>query len=160
MKPDISLLETPSPASQPLEIVERKGLGHPDTICDALAENLSRALSRFYLERCGAILHHNVDKALLCGGTARPAFGGGEIAEPIEIYLAGRATAEFEGVTIPVDEIARSGEAGRMRGWMRTWRSGSRWRRLSRSQRRLSSTAISSTGMVTPSNSAVARPAR
>ena len=106
MKPDISLLETPSPASQPLEIVERKGLGHPDTICDALAENLSRALSRFYLERCGAILHHNVDKALLCGGTARPAFGGGEIAEPIEIYLAGRATAEFEGVTIPVDEIA------------------------------------------------------
>lgn len=106
MKPDISLLEAPSPASQPLEIVERKGLGHPDTICDALAENLSRALSRVYLERCGAILHHNVDKALLCGGAARPAFGGGELTEPIDIYLAGRATAEFGGVTIPVDEIA------------------------------------------------------
>jgi len=106
VKPDISLLEAPSPASQPLEIVERKGLGHPDTICDALAENLSRALSRVYLERCGAILHHNVDKALLCGGAARPAFGGGELTEPIDIYLAGRATAEFGGVTIPVDEIA------------------------------------------------------
>jgi S-adenosylmethionine synthetase len=106
VNPDIGLLEAPSPASQPLEIVERKGLGHPDTICDALAENLSRALSRFYLERCGAILHHNVDKALLCGGAARPAFGGGEVTEPIDIYLAGRATAEFEGVTIPVDEIA------------------------------------------------------
>lgn len=106
MKPDISLLEGPSPASLPLEIVERKGLGHPDTICDALAENLSQALSRFYLERCGAILHHNVDKALLCGGAARPAFGGGEVVAPIDIYLAGRATAEFEGVTVPVEELA------------------------------------------------------
>jgi S-adenosylmethionine synthetase len=28
-----------------VEIVERKGIGHPDTICDALAETLSRNLS-------------------------------------------------------------------------------------------------------------------
>jgi len=106
MKPEIGPLEAPSPESLPFEIVERKGLGHPDTICDALTENLSRALSRAYLERFGAILHHNVDKALLCGGAARPAFGGGEVTEPIDIYLAGRATARFEGVTIPVEEIA------------------------------------------------------
>jgi S-adenosylmethionine synthetase len=99
-------LESPSPASLPLEMVERKGLGHPDTLCDALTENLSRALSRVYLERFGAILHHNVDKALLCGGAARPAFGGGEVVEPIDIHLAGRATARFEGATIPVQEIA------------------------------------------------------
>jgi S-adenosylmethionine synthetase len=102
----IQRLETPSPDALPLEIVERKGLGHPDSICDALAENLSIALSRFYLERFGIILHHNVDKALLCGGAARPAFAGGEILEPIEIYLAGRATVQHEGVRIPVDEIA------------------------------------------------------
>lgn len=106
MKLDIATLAFPPVATLPLEIVERKGLGHPDTICDALAENLSLALSRFYLERFGAILHHNVDKGLLCGGAARPAFGGGEVTEPIEIYLAGRATASFEGVTIPVGEIA------------------------------------------------------
>ncbi|MGA8006263.1 MAG: methionine adenosyltransferase [Burkholderiales bacterium] len=106
MKLEIGPLEAASAASLPFEIVERKGLGHPDSICDALAENLSRALSRFYLERFGAILHHNVDKALLCGGAARPAFGGGQVTEPIEIYLAGRATASFEGVAIPVDEIA------------------------------------------------------
>jgi S-adenosylmethionine synthetase len=106
MKLEIGPLEVRTPASQPFEIVERKGLGHPDTICDALTENLSRALSRVYLERFGAILHHNVDKALLCGGAARPAFGGGEVTEPIDIYLAGRATARFEGVTIAVDEIA------------------------------------------------------
>ena len=105
MEVAIGRLETPSPAQLPLEIVERKGLGHPDTICDALAENLSIALSRFYLEHFGRILHHNVDKALLCGGAARPAFGGGEVLEPIEIYLAGRATAEYRGVRIPVEEI-------------------------------------------------------
>lgn len=102
----IEHLETSLPGQLPLEIVERKGLGHPDTICDALAENLSIALSRFYLERFGSILHHNVDKALLCGGAARPEFGGGEVLEPIEIYLAGRATGQYRDAKIPIDEIA------------------------------------------------------
>ncbi len=102
----IAPLATSSPADLPIELVERKGLGHPDAICDALAEELSIALSRFYLERFGTILHHNVDKALLCGGAARPAFAGGEVLEPIEIYLAGRATTAYRGVAIPVDDIA------------------------------------------------------
>jgi S-adenosylmethionine synthetase len=89
-----------------LEVVERKGLGHPDSICDALAEDLSRRLSRYYLDEFGAIAHHNVDKALLWGGAARPAFGGGEMLEPMEIFLAGRATREFMGKTVPIEEIA------------------------------------------------------
>ena len=87
MSIEISPLDSPSPATLPIEIVERKGVGHPDTICDALAETLSVALSRFYLDRFGAILHHNVDKALLWGGAARPRFGGGEVLQPIELYL-------------------------------------------------------------------------
>ena len=78
--------------AQQAEIVERKGIGHPDTICDSLAEELSVALSRIYLEEFGAIMHHNVDKALLVGGMAEPVFGGGEVKSPIEIYLVGRAT--------------------------------------------------------------------
>lgn len=102
----ISTLEGAPPSAAPYEIVERKGRGHPDSICDALAENLSLALSRFYLERFGAVLHHNVDKALLIGGAARPAFGGGELLEPVEIILAGRATRCFSSVTVPVDELA------------------------------------------------------
>ena len=53
-----------------VEVVERKGIGHPDTICEALAETLSRNLCLEYRERFGEILHHNVDKALLCGGRA------------------------------------------------------------------------------------------
>lgn len=80
--------------SQEAEIVERKGIGHPDTICDYLAEELSRSLCRLYIDSFGSIMHHNVDKALLVGGRARAEFGGGEVLEPIEIYLVGRATLE------------------------------------------------------------------
>ena len=43
------------PGDPVVEIVERKGLGHPDTICDALAENFSRNLCREYRARCGEI---------------------------------------------------------------------------------------------------------
>ncbi len=96
-------------------MVERKGRGHPDSVCDALAESLSVALSRFYLERFGRVLHHNVDKALLIGGAAQPAFGGGEILEPMEIILAGRATRHFRGVAVPVDELA----VETSRAWLR-----------------------------------------
>ena len=106
MKVQVSSLSTPAPTALPVEVVERKGTGHPDTICDALAENLGVALSRYYLERFGYILHHNVDKGLLWGGVARPAFGGGEVLEPMEIYLTGRATREFGGVKIPVEDLA------------------------------------------------------
>ncbi len=106
MDVSVTALPLPSPGSLPFEIVERKGLGHPDTICDALVENLSTGLGRVYVERFGTILHHNLDKALLVGGAARPAFGGGDVLEPIEIILAGRATREFQGVAIPVDELA------------------------------------------------------
>jgi len=98
-----------------VEIVERKGLGHPDTICDALAEEICRALCRAYVAEFGEVLHHNVDKILLCGGVAHPSFRGGEILEPIELYLGGRATSEMGGRRIPVAEIARDA----CRRWLR-----------------------------------------
>ena len=50
---ELSRLEAPDVAQRPVEIVERKGLGHPDSLCDALAEALSLSLSRFYLENFG-----------------------------------------------------------------------------------------------------------
>lgn len=90
----------------PVEIVERKGLGHPDSLCDALAEEISVTLSRYYLERFGVILHHNVDKVLLVSGESRPAFGGGRVTKPIDLYLAGRATFEARGVKVPVETLA------------------------------------------------------
>jgi S-adenosylmethionine synthetase len=101
----VTALEGRSLATGAVEVVERKGLGHPDTLCDALAEEASLALSRHYLERFGFVLHHNVDKVLLRGGASRTAFGGGEVLEPIEIYLAGRAAREYRGVQVPVEEL-------------------------------------------------------
>lgn len=106
---NITLQDSSPVWSRPVEMVERKGKGHPDTICDALADELSNILSRFCVQRFGFILHHNVDKALLCGGIARAVFGGGEVLKPIEIYLAGRATEEFEGVSVPIRELVMDG---------------------------------------------------
>ncbi len=102
----LSKLESPTPGELELEIVERKGLGHPDTICDALAEELSRALCRVYMDEFGFVLHHNVDKGLLFAGRSLPAFGGGRVLEPIEIYQVGRATIEFNDKKIDVKDIA------------------------------------------------------
>lgn len=102
-------------ADEAVEVVERKGLGHPDTICDALAETLSQNLCREYQAQFGTILHHNVDKALLCGGRTAPAFGGGSVLCPINVYLAGRAVTRIGDKTVPVKEIAIEGS----RAWLR-----------------------------------------
>jgi len=91
---------------QAVEIVERKGIGHPDSICDGIAESVSSALGRAYLDRVGKVLHYNTDETQLVAGNAAPAFGGGEVIEPIYILIVGRATKEYEGTRIPVDAIA------------------------------------------------------
>jgi len=73
------------------ELVERKGIGHPDTVCDAVADACSRALCAYYLENYDRVYHHNVDKAALVGGTAKPEFGGGLIIQPQYFLIVGRA---------------------------------------------------------------------
>jgi S-adenosylmethionine synthetase len=94
------------PDSRDVEMVERKGRGHPDTICDALAEAFSIGLTRFYYDNCGAVLHHNVDKVLLAAGSSAPRLGGGEVMAPFEIFLAGRATPAVNGAVVPIGDIA------------------------------------------------------
>jgi S-adenosylmethionine synthetase len=91
---------------QEVEIVERKGLGHPDSICDGIAESVSRRLCEAYRERVGRVLHHNTDETQLVAGRSSPAYGGGEMQEPIYILLTGRATKEFEGTKIPAERLA------------------------------------------------------
>lgn len=98
---------TSTPVSkQAVEIVERKGKGHPDTICDRAAEELSVNLSNYYLEKFGRIAHHNVDKCILAGGSSDARFGGGKVTRPIYMLLVGRATSEAGSVSIPVGDIA------------------------------------------------------
>jgi len=90
-----------------VEIVERKGIGHPDTICDLVCESVSQALSQYYLKRFGKVLHHNLDKGLLVAGKSQPRFGGGKILEKIKIIVAGRATDRVGKIKIPVKKIAQ-----------------------------------------------------
>src|SRR6056297_2162997 len=94
-----------------VEIVERKGLGHPDSICDGIAEHVCERLAREYLDRVGKVLHYNTDETQLVAGDAAPAFGGGEVVDPIYILVVGRATSHYvddDGTeyNIPVDSIA------------------------------------------------------
>jgi len=91
---------------QRIEIVERKGLGHPDYICDAVMDQISICLSKEYLEKTGSILHHNVDKSLLVAGETEPKFGGGIVKQPILFVFGDRATSEFNHTKIDINEIA------------------------------------------------------
>ena len=97
---------------RPIEIVERKGLGHPDSICDGIAESVSSALCKMYKEKMGVILHHNTDQVELVGGYAYPKLGGGHIVTPIYILLSGRATTELldkdkgELIKLPASSVA------------------------------------------------------
>ncbi|MFQ3320803.1 MAG: S-adenosylmethionine synthetase [Natronomonas sp.] len=91
---------------QEVEIVERKGLGHPDSLCDGIAEHVSQALARAYLDRVGKVLHYNTDETQLVAGRSAPAFGGGEVIDPIYLLITGRATKEYQGTKIPAETIA------------------------------------------------------
>lgn len=99
-------------AQRRIELVERKGIGHPDTICDLLVEAISVALNRMYLEELGAIPHYNVDKALLIAGQCAKGFGWGEVTRPMEFVVGDRATFEVDGAKLPVEETVRQAVAG------------------------------------------------
>ncbi len=91
---------------QKIELVERKGLGHPDSLADGIADSVSRELCKVYKRSFGIPMHHNTDQVEIVGGRANPVFGGGEVIDPIYILLSGRATTRVGKETIPVHEIA------------------------------------------------------
>lgn len=94
---------------QEVEIVERKGIGHPDSISDGIAESVSRALCHAYMDKFdGNIMHHNTDEVQITAGESDPHFGGGEIIKPMDILLTGRGVSEYDGKKIGIDRIAIS----------------------------------------------------
>lgn len=102
-------------SERPVEIVERKGLGHPDSMCDSIMEAVSVALSRVYTRECGRILHHNIDKGLLAAGRVSKHFGGGRVIAPMELTIGDRATFMVAGRKIPVADIA----VDAAKGWLK-----------------------------------------
>jgi S-adenosylmethionine synthetase len=91
---------------QAIELVERKGLGHPDSMADGISESVSRALCRMYLDEFGRIFHHNTDETQIVGGGSEPKFGGGKVTTPIYILLVGRATTEVNGEKLPFRQVS------------------------------------------------------
>ncbi|MGQ9514211.1 MAG: methionine adenosyltransferase [Thermoproteota archaeon] len=91
---------------QKIEICERKGLGHPDYICDSIMNEVSVALSKEYMRRYESILHHNIDKGLLVAGEAKVRFGGGKIEKPMLLIFGDRATISVGDTRIDIEKIA------------------------------------------------------
>lgn len=106
-------------AEREVEIVERKGAGHPDTLCDGAMEAVAVALCRAYLEECGAVLHFNIDKGLLAAGKTELRFGGGEMVEPMRLFIGDRASDRCGEKRIPVGEIAEAAAREWMGGQLR-----------------------------------------
>ena len=84
-------------SEQKIEMVERKGIGHPDSLTDAICEASSRILCQYYLENKGFICHHNLDKGLLVGGVSDVTFGGGSIIERPDATGVEESAGSLEG---------------------------------------------------------------
>ncbi|MEM2089055.1 MAG: methionine adenosyltransferase, partial [Thermoproteota archaeon] len=91
---------------QRIEIVERKGLGHPDTISDMIMNELSVELCRLYLKEFNRVLHYNLDKSLLVAGESETRFGGGVVKKPMKLIFGDRATYSFNGKELPIEKLA------------------------------------------------------
>lgn len=89
------------------EIVERKGVGHPDTICDLMMNKVSIELSKLYLKETGSIQHHNMDKTMLVAGQTENKFGGGKILKPMRLILGDRATFQVNSKTLPINDFVK-----------------------------------------------------
>jgi S-adenosylmethionine synthetase len=103
----------------PVEIVERKGTGHPDSLCDGIAERISVEYTNWCQENLGVLLHHNFDKVQLVAGEVDVGYGGGRLLTPIRIQVAGRGTPTFEGKKVPMDDIAIQAAKQHIRETMR-----------------------------------------
>lgn len=94
------------PSAYELEIVERKGIGHPDTLADGIAEKISDDYSRYCLEKFGAVLHHNVDKVCVMGGLIKIYdWGSAKMVKPIRVLVNGRISPAFNNAKIPLEDI-------------------------------------------------------
>jgi S-adenosylmethionine synthetase len=92
-------------AALPVEMVERKGIGHPDSLADLVAEAFSRSYSRWCLDRFGVICQHVVDKVMLVGAATASGFGHVEVHRPVRALLVGSVTTRVGVDRVPVEEL-------------------------------------------------------
>lgn len=111
----LSGLRTPLPHELAVEVVERKGVGHPDTLADGIAELASIRYSRHCLDVAGAVLHHNLDKVAVLGGRAAFTDTGGVYDRPLRVVFGGRISTSFAGRPLPVREILQQAAVDHLR---------------------------------------------
>lgn len=98
-------------ASEPspllFEAVERKGIGHPDTIADMIADEFNRLYLIYCMDHFDRPLNHSVDKTVVVGAASRSWLGGFEIIKPITVHIIGKFAESFEGERLPLEQLAR-----------------------------------------------------
>ena len=72
------------------EVIERKGIGHPDTIADNLGEKLGSLLKEAYKWEYDKVMHYNVDKVLV--GSGKINYEKGTMIKPVNVVFAGQYT--------------------------------------------------------------------
>ncbi|MGU3438769.1 methionine adenosyltransferase [Bacillus cereus] len=87
------------------EVVERKGLGHPDTLTDGIAEAAEIEYCKYCLDKFGYIPHHNFDKVMIIGGKCVQKYGGNDFSDPIKVIFMGRGSKSFGNEQIPLEDI-------------------------------------------------------
>lgn len=102
-----------------IEIVERKGIGHPDSVADNIAETVSECLCKMYKDEVGHVLHHNTDQTEVVAGRAQSKFKGGDIIKPVYVLMDGRATTNIlrdgKEEILPVDTTVLKGVRAMMK---------------------------------------------
>jgi S-adenosylmethionine synthetase len=111
----VSEILEPTLASQAFELAECKGVGHPDVLCDGIAERISHEYVQWCIGNVGGVLHHNFDKILLIAGESQVDFGAGKVTNPIQIKVGGRATHEHRGQLVPVHSIVHAAATAHLR---------------------------------------------
>ena len=94
-----------SPEDNLIEITERKGIGHPDTLADVLAIECSKAYAKFCLKNYGCVLHYNLDKLYIGAGLFKYEEGKVIKKSNIIVNLNGRVTNTMNGEKIDLDSI-------------------------------------------------------
>jgi len=94
-----------NPSNNGIEIIERKGLGHPDSLADMLAKECSRVYSKYCMDNFGCILHHNFDKLYIGGGCFRYENGKAVMYDKIKIKVNGRVSNTMNHQKIDVEKL-------------------------------------------------------
>jgi S-adenosylmethionine synthetase len=76
-----------SPGEDQIELVERKGKGHPDSLADGIAEEVSRNITLDFWNNEEMGPYHFSDKVFIVGGRSLVTLGNGKLLEPFKVNL-------------------------------------------------------------------------